>query len=646
MSISITYKLPVTKRDVAILSVLVMIALILVVYWPLQNYDFINYDDRGYVTSNNIVHAGFVSNSVWEAFSKNYLGNWHPLTMLSHMLDWQLFGPRAGGHHWTNVIIHILNTILLFLLFNKLTGAMWRSAFIATLFAIHPVNVESVAWISERKNVLSTFFWIVTIMFYVWYARFPNWKRYLAVVIGFTLGLMSKPMLVTLPFTLLLLDYWPLSRMKIKKQLEYQTNETTGNTLRKERILFLVLEKIPLFILSAFFSYIVFLAQKNAGACLSLQSFPLSYRLGNASISYLLYITKMFWPFDLAALYPLNYNISLWQVVLSAVLLIVVTISVCTYFRKLPYLLMGWLWYLGVLVPVIGIIQVGDQAMADRYAYVPFIGLFIMLTLGTFDILKKYISSKIILIIVLSIIVSLTIIAKRQVQYWQNTLTLFNHVLDVTRNNSVAHSVVAGELLMQNKVSEAMTHCKKVLSLNPYDYNGLVHIARAYDLLGEKNKAIDALRLAIKVRPEYAKAHNDLCILFLKAGKVQDAMKEYQKAVELNLNKDNLELHNNFGNILATQGHYDEAIIQYNQALLIQPHDAIVHFNLAILLLRQQKTDDALNHLREVIRLQPDNAKAHYQLELILKQKGLTEEANRHYQEAIRLTLDMKDHKK
>jgi tetratricopeptide (TPR) repeat protein len=645
MSISITSKLPVTKRDAAILYVLVMIVLILVLYWPVQSYDFVNYDDHGYVTSNNIVQTGFVFNNVQDAFSKNYLGNWHPLTMLSHMLDWQLFGLRAGGHHWTNVIIHILDMILLFLLFNKLTGAMWRSAFIAALFAIHPVNVESVAWISERKNVLSTFFWIVTIMFYVWYVRFPNWTRYLAVVIGFALGLMSKPMLVTLPFTLLLLDYWPLGRMKIKRQLEDQTNETTGDTLRKKRILFLVLEKVPLFILSAFFSYIVFLAQKNAGAWLNVPSFPLSYRLGNAVISYVLYIRKMFWPFDLAALYPLNHNMSLWQVVLSFVLLMVVTISVCAYFRKLPYLLMGWLWYLGTLVPVIGIVQVGDQAMADRYAYVPFIGLFIMLTWGTFDILKKYFSSKIILIIALSIIVGLTIIAKRQVQYWQNTLTLFNHALDVTRNNSVAHSIVAGELLTQNKASEAMIHCKKALLLNPNNYNALVREAGAYDLLGENNKAMDALRLAIQVHPEHAKAHNDLCILFLKAGNVQDAMKEYQKAVELNLNKDNLDLHNNFGNILATQGHYDEAIIQYNQALLIQPHDAVVHSNLALILLRQGKTDDALNHFREVIRLQPDNAKAHYQLALILKQKGLTEEANRHYQGPIRINPEYRDYK-
>jgi len=646
MSISITYKLYVTKRDKAILSVLVMIALILVIYWPVQSYDFINYDDHGYVTSNNIVQAGFTCNSFREAFSKNYLGNLHPLTMLSHMLDWQLFGPRAGGHHWTNVIIHILNTFLLFLLFNKLTGAMWRSAFIAVLFAIHPINVESVAWISERKNVLSTFFWIATMLFYVRYVRFPSWKRYLPVVIGFALGLMSKPMLVTLPFTLLLLDYWPLGRMKIKQQLEDQTNETTGDTLRKKRILFLVLEKVPLFILSAIFSYLTLFAQKNVGALSSLQSFPLLYRLGNAVISYLLYIRKMFWPFDLAAFYPLNYNISLWQVVLSSVLLIVVTISVCTYFRKLPYLLMGWLWYLGTLVPVIGIVQVGDQAMADRYAYIPFIGLFIMLTWGTFDILKKYFSSKITLIIALSVIVALTIASRRQVQYWQNTFTLFSHALNVTQNNYVAHSNVAGELLMQNKVNEAIIHCEKALSLNPNNYNALVRIARAYDLLGENNKAIDALRRAIKVHPEYAKAYNDLCILLLKAGKVQDAMKEYRKAVELSSNEDNLEFHYNFGNILAAQGYYDEAIIQYNQVLRIQPHNAVVHFNLAILLLRQEKTDDALNHFQEAIKIQPQYAKAHYQLSLILKQKGLTEEANRHYQEAIRLTLDMKDHKK
>ena len=410
-------------------------------------------------------------------------------------------------------------------------------------------------------------------------------------------------------------------------------------------MLFLVIEKIPLIVLSAFFSYLTLFIQKNAGAVSSLHSFPLSYRLGNAVISYELYIRKMFWPFDLAAYYPLNYNISLWQVIFPALLLIVITVFVSVYFRKSPYLLMGWLWYLGTLVPVIGIVQVGDQAMADRYAYVPFVGLFIMLTWGALAIIKKHFSSRIILIIPLLIITGLTIVAHRQVKYWQNTFTLFSHALDVTQNNAFAHSNVAGQLLMQNKVNEAMLHCEKALLLNPHNYNTLVREAGAYDLLGENNKAIDALRLAIQVHPEHAKAHNDLCILFLKAGNVRDAMKEYQKAVELNLNKDNLDLHNNFGNILATQGHYDEAIIQYNQALLIQPHDAVVHSNLALILLRQGKTDDALNHFREVIRLQPDNAKAHYQIALILKQKGLTEEANRHYQGPIRINPEYRDYK-
>jgi tetratricopeptide (TPR) repeat protein len=638
-----TYDLHVTKRHASILAVLLMIALILVVYWPVQSYDFINYDDHGYVTSNSLVSTEFTSDSLLKMFRNDYLGNWHPLTMLSHMLDWKLFGPRAGGHHWTNVVIHIFNTILIFLLLRTLTGALWRSAFVAVLFAIHPINVESVAWISERKNVLSTFFWIVTMLFYVWYVRFPNWQKYLLVVISFALGLMSKPMLVTLPFTLLLLDYWPLGRMNTKQYYKNQASEITNFTLRKKTIPFLFMEKVPLFILSAIFSCVTFFAQKNVGAVLSLQFFPLSSRLANAVISYGLYIRKMFWPFDLAVFYPVNYNMSLWQVVLSILLLIVITVSVCIYFRKLPYLFMGWLWYLGTLVPVIGIVQIGNQAMADRYAYIPFIGLFIILTWGLSDVLKKRFSLKITSIAVLSITIGLTIVSCRQVQYWHNTFTLFSHALNVTQNNSVAHSNVAGELLMQGRANEAMIHCEKALLLNPYDYNTLVRTAKAYELLGENNKAIDALRLAIEVNPGYAKAYNDLCILLLRAGKVEDAMKIYSKAVELNSNKDNLELQYNFGNVLAMQGHYADAIIHYAQALRIQPQNAVAHNNLAILLLREGKTDDALKHFREAVRLQPKFASAHYQLALILKQKGLIEEADHHYREAICINSEYKD---
>ncbi|HUN54594.1 MAG TPA: tetratricopeptide repeat protein [Smithella sp.] len=637
------YDLHVTKRNASILAVLVMVALILFVYWPVQSYNFINYDDQGYVTSNDLVRTGFTRNNLLEAFSNHYLGNWHPLTMVSHMLDWQLYGSHAGGHHWTNVIIHILNTILLFLLLRTLTGAMWRSAFVATLFAIHPINVESVAWIAERKNVLSTFFWIGTLLLYVWYVKSPDWKRYLSVLICFVLGLMSKPMLVTLPFVLLLLDYWPLNRMEIKQSNDDQTTKTAEVALKRKRILFLVLEKVPLIVLSAIFSYLTLFIQKNAGAVLGLQSFPLSYRLGNAVISYELYIRKMFWPFDLAAFYPLNYHMSLWQVIFPALWLIVITVFVSIYFRKLPYLLMGWLWYLGTLVPVIGIVQVGDQALADRYAYVPLVGLFIMLTWGAFDIIKKHFSSRIILIISLLIITGLAIAAHRQVKYWQNTFTLFSHALDVTQNNAFAHSSVAGQLLMQNKVDEAMRHCEIALKLNPHSYNTLVRIARAYSMRGEKDKAIDALQQAIQVQPGYVKAYDDLYVILMQMGRGKEALQEYRKAADIN--GDNPDIHFNFGNALAMHGAYDEAIEQFKKVIQLRPLDAGAYSNIGVILMHLDNKDAAIRYLKEALKINPDYAYAHYQLSIILKKMGMVEESEYHFNEAIRIDPAYKNKK-
>jgi len=583
------------KRS-AILVIFILIVLSLIIYWPVQDYKFINYDDQLYVTDIYSLKDTVTFKDIYDAFTDFHTGNWHPLTMISHMLDWQSFRENAGGHHWTNVIIHILNTVLLFLLFNRITGAIWRSAFVAALFAIHPINVESVAWIAERKNVLSTFFWILTTLFYVWYVKLPSWKKYLPVFICFALGLMSKSMLVTLPFVLLLLDYWPLNRTAINTQNENQSEIQAPLKVGKAKLSFIILEKIPLFILTAISICVTLYTQHTVKALASLDYLPLARRISNAVVSYGLYIKKMFWPVDLAVIYPWV-TTPAWQIFVIVTLLVIITVIVCKYFLRYPYLAVGWFWYAGTLVPVIGIVQVGSQSMADRYAYIPLIGLFVMMVWGMGDIFKKIFSTKVLAVISGVILVVLLILSCYQVRYWQNNFTLFNHAVNVTENNSIAHSNLAGEFLMQNKVREAMYHCQIALLLVPEDYNTLVRIARAYDLLGENSKAIDALHLAIKVHPEYAKAYNDLSILFLKTGKVPDAMKEYQKAVELNSNKDNLELHDNFGNILAAQGRYDEAIIQYNQALRIQPQDVFVHNNLAMVLLRQGKTDDALNPL-------------------------------------------------
>jgi hypothetical protein len=311
----------ITNSQKKILIILALIVSVLAVYWQVQNFDFVNYDDQVYVTQNFRIQSGITWESIAGAFTDLHTSNWHPLTMMSHMLDWQLFGGRAGGHHWTSVIIHIFNTVLLFFLLNQLTGAIWRSAFVAALFAIHPINVESVAWIAERKNVLSTFFWLLTMLLYVWYVKQPGWKRYLPVFLCFALGLMSKPMLVTLPFVLLLIDYWPLNRTQINLQRKNQSETTTFILAKKSKISFLILEKVPLFILSVISIYLTLYASQHMKAIAGLEYFSPVKRISNAIVSYTLYIKKLFWPVDLAAFYPYG-DISIWQISIAILFLV------------------------------------------------------------------------------------------------------------------------------------------------------------------------------------------------------------------------------------------------------------------------------------------------------------------------------------
>ena len=422
-------RLKLNNQHFLILIALMLTILILSAYWPVQKYDFINYDDPVYVTANYKIQSGISVKSILSTFTDINTSNWHPLTMISHMLDWQLFGDKAGGHHWTNVIIHILNTILLFLLFNKLTGAIWRSAFVAALFAIHPLNVESVAWISERKNVLSTFFLISTIFFYVWYLKSPGWKRYLPVFVCFAFGLMSKPMLVTLPFVLLLLDYWPLNRLQIDFQSKDQLPIKELIRSNSNKIFKLVLEKVPLFVLSIISIFLTIYAARYVGTVSTFEAIPLLKRISNAVVSYALYIKKLFWPNDLAAFYPIS-DIPSWLFIIALIILVSVTIFVCRYFRRYPYLFVGWFWYLGTLVPVIGLMQVGSQAMADRYTYVPLIGIFIMMAWGIPQILSRLQNGKVIAVFMASIFIAIiTFATYLQVGIWKNNFTLFRQCL-------------------------------------------------------------------------------------------------------------------------------------------------------------------------------------------------------------------------
>jgi len=349
------------------------------VYWQVHNYDFVNYDDESYVSKNQSVKVGFTCDSIRWAFSTGHQGNWHPLTWLSHMLDCQLFGTDAGWHHLTNLLLHITNTLLLFAVLKRMTGTLWQCAFVAAVFALHPLHVESVAWISERKDVLSTLFWMLTMAAYLHYVKHPCVGRYLLTLLAFATGLMAKPMLVTLPFVLLLLDDWPLGRLQPAQTAEetYRQTLKSANYSQWQVSYRLVREKVPFFILSAVSGVVTFLVQQSGGAISSIEDASLVIRIANAFICYIKYIENMFWPSRLAIFYPHPLNtVSIWQAAVAALLLLLISILALRLTRNHKYFAVGWLWYLGTLVPVIGLIQVGDQALADRYTYIPLIGLF------------------------------------------------------------------------------------------------------------------------------------------------------------------------------------------------------------------------------------------------------------------------------
>ncbi|MBN1471511.1 MAG: tetratricopeptide repeat protein [Syntrophaceae bacterium] len=568
------------SRKQSILVVLLLIVLILCVYWPVQNYDFINFDDPTYIAENSQVQTGFTADGLRWAFSTNYFGLWNPMVWLSFMLDFHLFRFNAGGYHWTNVIIHIFNAILLFLLFRHLTGAIWRSAFVAALFAIHPINVESVAWISERKNVLSMFFWMTTMLCYVWYAKQPGWKRYVPVLISFALGLMSKPMLVTLPFVLLLIDYWPLNRTAIGKQHKVVSHVTAG--LAKKRLKFLILEKIPLFLLSIISIWITLYFPHTASALRVEQTIDsvFSQRVINAIFSYGMYVKKIFWPTDLFIPY-LYLHISIWQILLFSVLLVIITVFVCKYFKKYPYLPVGWFWYLGTLVPVIGLIQIGEQTMADRYAYVTVIGLFIMIAWGVEQLsVKKDIYKKILIMISLLSIGFLAVAAHHQQKQWQNSFTLFENTLEKDPNNYVAYVLIGQELAKNGKNEQALYYYDMGLKLTPKVYAAYKNKAIILNRLGNRHEAIRVLKKAIQEIQAPAEAYYVLGLLYLEDNNL-DKCEEYSlKSVRKNPNYG--DAYNLLGLVLLKKGNLEESMQNFEKALRINPDNIKVQKNLKI----------------------------------------------------------------
>jgi tetratricopeptide (TPR) repeat protein len=570
------------KKHSVTFIIIALTIFILTVYWQVQGHQFIDFDDQLYVTDNYGTQTGLTFKGIINTFTDVHTGHWHPLTMLSHMLDWQLFGDNAGGHHWTSVIIHIINTILLFLLFRNLTGAIWRSAFIAALFAIHPINVESVAWVAERKNVLSTFFWIATILLYVWYVKNPSWKRYLPVFVCFALGLMSKPMLVTLPFVLLLLDYWPLNRTMINIHKENEPELINQILVKRAKISSLILEKVPLFILMAVSICLTYYAAQSVKTVSNLDILPMTMRLSNAIVAYGLYIKKLFWPIDLAVFYPLTY-IPIWQVSIAAVLLMVVTFIACRYFRDYPYLPVGWFWYLGTLVPVIGIVQVGSQSMADRYAYVPFIGLFLIISWGIPQILSKINNSRIYSIIIFCFIVlTFTAATYRQVNLWKNTETLFEDALKNNPENYFAYSALAAN------------------SMNKREYD----------------QALYYYYMVLKIKPKYDEAYINAGIILIKTGKTLDAISCFKKAIQLN--DRSVSAHYNLGTALMHNNYLDGAVFHLNKALEVKPDYIDALNNLGLTLLKKGKYNEAIMNFNKILELKPADERAQKNIKLAL----------------------------
>ncbi len=627
----------ITDHQKKAMVILGLIVLILAVYWQVQYFEFVNYDDQLYVTQNFKTQSGVTWESFFGAFTDLRSSNWHPLTMLSHALDWQLFGDKAGGHHWTNLIIHIFNTVFLFLLLNTMTGAIWRSAAVAALFAVHPMNVESVAWIAERKNVLSTFFWIVTMQFYTWYVRKPGWKRYWPIVISFALGLMSKPMLVTLPFVLLLMDYWPLNRIGSDGHSKLLSEDDRSARAEKAKWTFLVWEKIPLFILTTISIALTVYAANYGNTIANNNDVPLLSRISNALLSYAVYLQKLIWPTNLTVFYPLK-GILMQEAIPAAVLLLVITVICCKYYKKYPYLPVGWFWYLGTLVPVIGIVQVGLQSMADRYAYVPFIGIFIMFSWAVADLGRSRLLQKVTMSLMVMVIICLSVTAQHQVGYWKNSFSLFERALRVTKDNFMAHVVIGNELVKQEKFDEAIAHFYKAININlksSANYVAFGSLGIALSAQNKKTEAIAAFKEALSINPTYDEAFHRIGLIYFDDGRVDDAIAEYQKAILLY--NDYPLYHSSLGNAYIAKGRTEDAIKEYKEVLRIQPANIYAHNNLGLLYMNSGRLEEALKHFQEAIRIQPLFANAHYRLSVIFKEKGQSNKALYHYNEAVRI---------
>jgi tetratricopeptide (TPR) repeat protein len=645
--------------DIGLASLVV--AATVVVYSRISWCQFLAIDDPQYVTANPQVKAGLTWAGVQWAFTTLHDGNWFPLTWLSHMAAVSAFGLASGAHHLVNLALHALGTLLLFVAMRRMTGARWPSALVALVFGVHPAHVESVAWVAERKDVLSGLFWMLTFVGYAHYVRRPNWRRYLLVAAPFVLGLLSKSMIVTLPFVLLLLDVWPLGRLR---------PDAFDRRIARR----LVLEKVPLVALAAADAVITYIAQHAVGAVAPLNRVPAGLRVLNALWSYVTYAASFFWPRGLAVFYPYQPVVPWWQTGLAVVLLVAVSVLVLRRLKASPYLTVGWSWYLGTLVPVLGLVQVGSQARADRYTYIPTIGLAVMFAWGAAEIAARRPWTRIPLVgLAAGLSVACAVLTWSQVQVWRTSTTLFEHALAVTRDNFVALDGVGLQLRLQGhldeaiadfreavrvspsfaggqnnlgeallasgRAGEALPHLLEAVRIDPTLREARVSLALAQSRLGHADAAIATYEDAIGRWPDYANAQTRLGLALAERGRAQEGLAHLCEAVRLS--PDDADAHYDLGRVLLDTGSIDAAAAEFAETLRLHPEFAEGHFNLGNVMAGRGQMDAAMTEYRAAIRLKPDFAQAHANLGTALATVGRIDEAIAEFTEALRWQPDL-----
>ena len=597
-----------SSRAHALLVTLALVIGTLACYGSVRDFEFTNFDDHRYITHNPVVLSGLNAQSIAWAFRAINVGNWHPITWLSHMLDCELYQLKdgsqwAGGHHLSNVILHVANTLLLFALLIRLTSTVWRSAFVAALFALHPLHVESVAWVSQRKDLLSAFFGFLTIWAYVEFTRTRRWTSYVAMLVCFALSLMSKPMLVTLPFVLLLLDFWPLRR------LSYSA----------------IIEKLPLFVIAIASCVVTVIAQARGGSISAIDEISLAGRTTNAIVACGVYLRQTVWPLNLGPFYPLQTRWPAWVVAAAVSVLAAITVIATAFSRRRPALLVGWLWFVGTLVPVIGLVQVGSQAHADRYTYVPLIGIFITIAWAIPDLggrTRPWIAA--ICIIGLSL---LGFHAIEQVQHWRNSVTLSQRALVVTDRNAVSHFNLGMAYSERGDLHSAIEEFKSAAEIKPEWTDVYYELGNAYRRNGELQSAITAYLAAIDRQPKHLDAINNLGMTFALEGDYTRAIETFKKALTINPNYAGANL--NMGNALAATDKLHDAVIHYERALAAEPNNALTHLNLGNALSRLNRPEEAMRRFAKSIDLDATNPHAHLAMSNALANVGRIEDAIR-----------------